>query len=106
VKFLRRLGTCGSSEGRKIAGVFNFARYKDFEAWVYRILPLEYELERLAPALAQDGPNPEYPWPRTEPQHIPATFKFDVWKQLTESGRGRLLLKVIDIAIDKFSVYG
>ena len=41
-----------------------------------------YALERLAPALANDGPNPEYPWPRRDPQHTPIEYDFEVWKHL------------------------
>jgi hypothetical protein len=67
---------------------------------------LAYQLEHLAPTLAQDGPNPEYPWPHTAPQHAPATFDFVIWPQLTGTGRGRQLLQIIDIAVKKFPSYG
>jgi hypothetical protein len=107
VKFLRALGGCSSSERPKIASALGFGRFEGFQSWTYKIQPLAYALESLAPALAQDnGPNPEYPWPRTAPRFVPATFKFDVWEQLTESGRGRQLLQVIDLAVNRFSAYG
>ena len=69
-------------------------------------LPLIYELERLAPALANDGPNPEYPWPHIAPEQTPATFDFPIWRQFTETGRGRQLVQIIKTAIDQFPVYG
>ena len=104
--FLRRLGDVGASERQQIAGVLGFARFKDFQNWIPAVMPLAHQLENLAPTLAQDGPNPEYPWPHTAPKHAPATFKFDVWTQLTGTGRGRQLIRIIDVAVDKFPAYG
>ncbi|MCW5775207.1 MAG: hypothetical protein KIS87_02000 [Phycisphaeraceae bacterium] len=40
----------------------------DFDAWrvyVDRVLPLVAAIERLAPAVAGNGENPEYPWEAT-----------------------------------------
>jgi hypothetical protein len=108
VKFLRSLGI-GSvrlADRQMVAEVFGFGRFEDFQSWIRSVLPLAYTLERLAPAFAQDnGPNPEYPWPHSAPAYAPATFDFDIWKELTETGRGRQLLQVIDIAVNQFSVY-
>jgi len=68
---------------------------------------LAYDLERLAPDLAGDnGPNPEYPWPWVLPVNAPASSEFEVWTRLSESGRGRQLLQVIDAAVLGFPVYG
>jgi len=107
VQFLRGLGGCRSSDRGKITDAFGFGRFEDFQSWTNKILPLAYDLQKLAPALAQDnGPNPEYPWPRTAPQFVPVTFKFEVWEKLTKSGRGRQLLQVIDLAVDRFAVFG
>ena len=76
------------------------------ENWIPTITPLAYDMERLAPDLAGDnGPNPEYPWPFSAPIYAPETYEFSVWKQLTESGRGRQLLKVIDAAVLEFPKY-
>ena len=106
VEFLRSLGGVPQSRREQLAGVFAFARFEDLQSWIRAILPLAYDLERLAPTLREDGPNPEYPWPHAAPEHVPATFEFDLWTQLTKSGRGRQLMQVIDVAIDKFPVYG
>ncbi len=105
VRFMRRLASSSISEQRRIAEVFSFGRFEDFENWVPAVLPLAYELQRLAPALAQDGPNPEYPWPQIAPEYAPVAFQFDVWTQLTDTGRGRDLLQFIDTAIREFPVY-
>jgi hypothetical protein len=91
----------------RIAALFGFSRADDFENWIPTITPLAYDLERLAPALAGvNGPNPEYPWPWEAPLHAPASHGFSVWTQFTESGRGRQLLKVIDLAVLEFPKYG
>jgi hypothetical protein len=105
VQFMRRLGAASRSEQESIASVFAFTRFEDFQQWIRTTLPLAYALEKLAPALAQNGPNPEYPWPHNAPIDSPASHDFDVWRQLTETGSGRQLLKVIKQAVDRFDVY-
>jgi hypothetical protein len=104
VQFMRVLAQVKVSERQQVAETFSFKRFDDFQSWVRGVLPLVYELERLAPALAQDGPNPEYPWPRVLPQHAPATFEFDIWRRLT-SAQGRQLMRVIESAITRFPSY-
>ena len=107
VRFLQAIDDRPDPDLTRIAELFGFGRARDFENWIPTITPFAYELERLAPALAGDnGPNPEYPWPRAGPVHAPATFEFGVWTRLTDTGRGRQLLKVIDAAVLKFPEYG
>ncbi|MFM7130977.1 MAG: hypothetical protein ACKO0V_16635 [bacterium] len=67
----------------------------------YSILPIAYALDRIAPDLANKGPNPEYPWPHFSPRFAPATHEFQVWAQL-QTGNGRNLMRVIEIAVEKF----
>lgn len=59
--------------------------------------PLASEIERLAPALAGDGPNAEYPWPRfpNNPTDAPVEFAFPLWAELTETAHGRQFLKLL-----------
>ncbi|MDY0170703.1 MAG: hypothetical protein RBS80_29445 [Thermoguttaceae bacterium] len=85
--------------------IFGFGRLEDFQSWTRTVLSLVYDLERLAPTLACNGPNPEYPWPHHSPQFVPATFEFDVWRQLSDTGRGRQLIQVIATAVEQFPVY-
>lgn len=92
------------SDRERIASLFSFRRYEDFQNWIRSALPIAYELERLAPDLAGDGPNPEYPWPHTNPQFAPASYKFPVWNSL-EASQGRGLMKMIQIAVDRFAEY-
>jgi hypothetical protein len=72
VKFLQALDDRPNPDLTRIANLLGFGRADDFENWIPTVTPLAYGLERLAPALAGDnGPNPEYPWPRLLPAHIP-----------------------------------
>jgi len=103
VRFMRFLGHIRGAERERAASVLAFSRYQDLRSWINSVLPLAYELQRLAPDLAHDGPNPEYPWPPSAPRYVPAEFEFDVWKQLTETGKGRQLVQVIDITIRRFA---
>ena len=105
VQCLRFLGGVRQSERQQIADAFAFRRFEDFQNWIRAVLPLGYALERLAPALAQDGSNPEYPWPQNAPEYVPATFEFDIWRELTGTGRGRQFMQVIEFAVNKFPVY-
>lgn len=103
--FLRLLLQVPQNNRKKVTEVFEFKRFQDFQNWARAALPLVYAIEKLAPDLAQDGPNPEYPWPHAAPRYVPATFEFDVWRQLTGTGRGRQLLQVIGAAVNQFPVY-
>ncbi len=71
-------------------------------AHIKQLLPLAYEIERLAPALARDGPNPEYPWetPRGT-YHAPAVYEFGMSSILLEP-RGLHLKRLIQIALERF----
>ena len=107
VRFLQALDDRRATESNRIAALLGFGRSEDLQNWIPTISPLAYELERLAPDLAgYDNPNPEYPWPHTAPLHAPAAYHFRIWPQLTETGRGRQLLKVIDAAVLRFREYG
>lgn len=105
VKFLQALLARSQTDVEQIAGLLGFGRAKDFENWIPTIAPLAHDIERLAPDLAGDGPNPEYPWPREKPTEHPAGHDFPVWEQLTTTGRGRQLLKAIDAAVREFPKY-
>ncbi len=62
------------------------------EQWAYLIkksIPLAEDIENLAPSLAGDNPNPEYPWPKDDPVAAPAEFEFPIWRTLQESPSGR-----------------
>lgn len=102
VQFLRLLGQVRDSDDRKrIAEIFQFARYDDFQTWLRATSPLAYEIERLAPSVAGSGPNPEYPWPHDSPRFAPATHDFGIWRLIT-AHRGRQMLEFIRTAVIRF----
>ncbi len=106
VKFLRALGALNQSKRQKqVVEALGFKNYVGFQAFVQGAVPLAHKLERLAPALALDGPNPEYPWPQADPEFASADFSFDIWPEL-QAGRGRQFIKVVQNAVNNFSRYG
>jgi hypothetical protein len=89
VGFLRSLST-----NRKAQKQLDFEGRN--ENWIHLIrksVPLAERIEDLAPALALDAPNPEYPWPRHAPQVAPAEHRFQVWQELQEAA-GRQFLNL------------
>lgn len=91
VRFLRSLSTNRMAQQRLGYGGRN-------EAWSSRIrssIPLAESVEDLAPALAQEGPNPEYPWPRADPQNAPAEQTFGIWAELRDTSKGRQFLELL-----------
>ncbi len=103
-QFLKFLGHIGPRDRERIANLFSFGRFTDFQNWIRATLPIAHDLERLAPDLASDGPNTEYPWPHAAPQDAPARHDFAVWASL-RSGRGRDLMRVIHLAVERFPEY-
>ena len=73
-----------------------------FKAHVNQLLPIAEAVERLTPALAQDGPNVEYPWESPNRQiHIPVNYNFPVVNELRRPP-GVNLLKIIDLVQQQF----
>lgn len=68
-----------------------------------QLLPLAHEIELLAPALAQSGPNPEYPWKDASGNVLaPADYPFQLIKQLQKTRQGIQLLKHIEVFLKRF----
>jgi hypothetical protein len=86
---------------RSIAGddrVRDELGYRSREQWDAKlrgIASLAAAVQRLAPDLAGDGPNPEYPWPPDHPTSAPTEFEFPVWGEL-QKANGRVLLDFLD----------
>ncbi len=91
----------GADERRRIANLFGFGRYKEFRSWIRLVMPIVHEVHKLAPACANDGPNPEYPWPHQQPTDTPAEYSFEIWQTLTK-GSGRSLIIFVKDAIQNF----
>jgi len=67
-----------------------------------RFLPIAREIEVLAPALSQGGPNPEYPWADKSGQvYVPADYEFPL-VELLQSPWGLHLIKFIGIFLVDF----
>jgi len=107
MRFLKALLSRGHrrNELQRIAEVFDYARAEDMSAWVRQVSSLAHQLQSLTPDLANDGPNPEYPWPHENPKHCPALHSFDLWGKLRDSEPGRRLVKFIKRAIERFDQY-
>jgi hypothetical protein len=107
-QFMKALGSIHQSHQAQahLAASLEFKNFNVLQTWIRSVMPMAYDLERLAPTLAQDGPNPEYPWPHHAPVECPARHQFTLWGQLAGSGQGRRFLHVIEIAVHKFPTYG
>ena len=91
VAFLKSL-----SRNRKAQKQMGFDRKNEnWEQLIRSSVPLAERIEDLAPSLSPDRPNPEYPWPRQDPQFAPAEHSFDIWRDLQGTHAGRNFLKVI-----------
>jgi len=89
-KFLRSIA--GDDRVRFELG---YTRRDQWDAKLDGIASLAASVQQLAPDLAGDGPNPEYPWPPDHPGHAPVEFEFPVWEELQKSN-GRVLLDFLD----------
>ncbi|WP_337176905.1 hypothetical protein [Paludisphaera sp.] len=105
VNFLRKLGLVEDQRREALASALDFRNFSQLRGWIQGVIPLAHELERLAPALAQNGPNPEYPWPHDAPVEYPADYEFTLWTRLLGTASGRRFLTVVEVAIDKFPMY-
>lgn len=96
VKFLRSL-----SQNTKAQQRLGYAgKNEQWRQVLKKSVPLAERVEDLAPALAGDGPNPEYPWPPDDPEHTPVEFEFPLWAELTVEIAG---LKFLDLLVNLFA---
>ncbi|AGA25005.1 hypothetical protein [Singulisphaera acidiphila] len=96
VRFIRAIAT-----NRRVAEGIGFRDLTRFGEWIADISDIAYELERLAPALAADGPNTEYPWPRASPEHASVEHDFAFSRRL-RSRNGFNLLRMLDLLLENF----
>ena len=96
VKFVRAIAT-----KQKVARKLGFDNTLSFGEWIKDVSDLAYELQQLTPALAGNGPNPEYPWPRQSPEFAPVEHDFQAWRHLQSAG-GRCLWIMIDKVLENF----
>lgn len=67
----------------------------NWEQLIRKSSALAEQIQKLAPTLAQNGPNPEYPWPPAAPAHVPAEHRFELWDDLETTAAGRQFLSLI-----------
>ncbi len=103
-KFLRQFGNTPSIHRPRIAAMFGFGTFDGLQAWIRSVIPLARQVEQVSPAVMQDGPNSEYPWPHDAPAECPAEYRFVVWDDLKKS-QGRKLMRFIADAIERFPDY-
>jgi hypothetical protein len=91
VGFLRSLASNRSAQRQLGFGGKN----ENWKHLIRKSVPLAERIEDLAPALALDDPNPEYPWPREAPKIAPAEHLFEIWQELQETSTGRQFLTIV-----------
>jgi hypothetical protein len=91
VSFLRSLST--NSKAQKQLGYEG--QNENWTHTIRKITPIADNLQNMAPKLAKDGPNPEYPWPPDGPIVAPVEYAFPIWEELTERPYGRKLISFI-----------
>lgn len=69
-------------------------RNKSWKHLIRQCTPLAEAIEYLAPALAEDGPNPEYPWPPRAPRFAPVGHDFAISSEL-QTPKGLQFLKLL-----------
>jgi len=72
---------------------------------IRKAIPIVSQVQNLAPSLAGDGPNPEYPWPVNAPTTAPAEYRFSVWTYLKQTPQGRQLLEMIRLLFQTAEQY-
>ena len=96
VKFMRVVGN-----NRRLHVKLGMTK-SQLRAQINQLLPMAYEIESLAPALAQGGPNSEYPWlDQLGHLHVPVEHSFSLTK-LLQTPQGIKLLKYIESCILEF----
>jgi hypothetical protein len=78
------------------------------EGWmslIRHLSPIALRIEDLAPSLAGDGPNPEYPWPRHSPSSAPAEHEFELWTELRFTSDGRQFRKMLGMLLGSAEAY-
>lgn len=78
------------------------------EQWrnlIRKSIPLAQQVELLAPTLARDGPNPEYPWPPAMPHMAPAMHDFKLWSDLQKTSGGRNFLKLVSLLFERAGAF-
>ena len=92
-----------------LAEVFGLPGREVYSRWLKGVISLAWEVERLQPALAEDGPNFEYPWLSRGDTGSPAWIapadaddSFLVLDKIREDPHGPRLLFLIERLLERF----
>ena len=88
VPFLRNLAT----NSRAQISMGHRGQNSNWTNMIRKIICIAERLQQLAPALAENGPNVEYPWPPAAPGTAPVEFSFPIWSDLSDTSDGRAML--------------
>jgi hypothetical protein len=91
-KFWRALPTAG-----RVRRALGYADSRVYRNALLTVASLVARIEELAPDLAAQRPNPEYPWPEPSYEHAPADFRFPLWNQIEFGQDGQLLMHILQV---------
>jgi hypothetical protein len=100
VQFLRLVAHKGD-----VSAALEFHDQRNFHAWISSTIPLAAQVENLAPQLAGEGPNPEYPFPRTKPTIAPIDHDFSLAQDLSKH-KGKTFIHSIGRLLETFPQWG
>jgi hypothetical protein len=81
----------------RVRAAFRCGQRDAWKAMIDGISQVAFTVERLAPDLSGDGPNPEYPWPPALPTMAPAEFTFPLWTGPGADAPMRKFLQFLDV---------
>jgi hypothetical protein len=104
VRFLQIMARDSKIGWNRLGKYMGFKSKKDFTAFIIsgkkEIISLAHEIEGLAPAIAGDSPNPEYPWQAGTEVVAPVEYQFS---DLIQSPKIDKLFNLIDACFAVFS---
>ena len=85
--------------------MFGYKHRRRFDLLWPAILGLAIRIQNLAPAGKNIGPNPEYPWPPTNPTTGPLTYDFPEWRDWRRTTPGNRLKYFVENLLRNYDVY-
>ncbi|MFO0808824.1 MAG: hypothetical protein U0746_09395 [Gemmataceae bacterium] len=79
-----------------------YGRQQQWQEKLRSASDIAYAIQQLAPALAKDGPNPEYPWPHDDPKYAPVEYAFPIEQRLESSRQGQDFIRLLSRLIENF----
>lgn len=101
VGFLRNLSSNSKAQQR----LGYTGQNSNWRNTIRKLVPIAERLQKLAPALAEDGPSAEYPWPSDAPTETPAEYKFPLRDELKDTSDGRKLTSWLDLLFAEAEEY-